>query len=240
MINQLRKLLKAQKEITEVKKEEIEKLNLVTIATDVTHEEKMRKKYSRTILRNAERMRNQIEQLIKEGLCFSEIKCRIGASYDSCAKWMEILQLNPPKKVKKPHPLIKEIKKARKAGLKYAEIGRIHGITRERVRQIVAEYAPELTVFNYKKIDPEKEDFSDLPTGKKKKKSPLHIDRDLMEKIIELRKQSMTWDQVAKKLCPSLSGVILRVQIQRWIDIILTKSEREEFFRRNRKPRYRP
>lgn len=207
--------------------------------TAVTHEEKMQLKYSRTVLRNAERMRDQIEQLIKEGLAFSEIRCRLGASHATCANWMEILQLSPPKKAKKPHPLLEEIKKGRQAGLKYAEIGKIHGITRERVRQIVAEHAPELTVFNYGKIDPEEEDFSNISTGRRKKKSPLQIDRDLMEKIIELRKQSMTWDQVAEKLCPSLSGLILRVQIQRWIDIILTKSEREEFFPKKGQTHYK-
>jgi DNA-binding CsgD family transcriptional regulator len=194
----------------------------------------LKPQYSRTVIKNALKRRATFEILVAEGLTYAEIKTRCGMTDYVLRRYLDILGLKPSttKKIHKD-PRNHEIVKAREEGLGYAEIARMHSLTRERVRQIIAKEAPHLIQRHAKEaklIDIE-------PRIKKQKRLP--ITREVAEKVMELRKQSMTWDQVAAKLDPGSTGPIFRAKLQRFLPFVFTPKEREEFFPKHGTPLYK-
>jgi transcriptional regulator with XRE-family HTH domain len=198
-----------------------------------THKQLMEEKYSRTKIRNALKMREVLISLIKEEMTQSQIRTRLGVSCNTIATWLEVLELKPNlHKIKKKHQRLDEIIDARKNGLNYAEIGKNMGLSRERIRQIVSSQAVEFMEI-VKPVGPDLEKPS-----KRKNETKYKIDRDIAIKVMELRKQSMTWGQVAEKIFPGMSGVHLRTHLQRTKDIVFTKEELDEFFPKKRESKY--
>jgi len=191
-------------------------------------------KYSRTIVQNALKKRATFEILVAEGLTFAEIKTRCGLADHVLKRYLDVLGLKPST-IKKIHrdPRNQEIIKAREEGLDHAAIGKIYSLSRERVRQIIAKEAPHLINRHSKQaklIDIE-------PKIKKQKRLP--ITREVAEKVMKLRKQSMTWDQVASRLDPGSTGPIFRAKLQRFLPLVFTLEEKEEFFPRFGDPKYK-
>jgi DNA-binding CsgD family transcriptional regulator len=191
-------------------------------------------KYSRTVIQNALKKRATFEILVAEGLTFAEIKTRCNINGHVLSRYLDVLGLKPST-IKKVHkdPRNQEIVKAREEGLDYATIARMYSLTRERVRQIVAKEAPHLIHKRAKEAE-----FIDIePKIRKQKRLP--VTREVAVEVMKLRKQSMTWDQVAAKLDPGSTGLIFRSKLQRFLPLIFTPEEKEEFFPRHGDPKYK-
>lgn len=207
------------------------------------HAEKMRAKYSRTIIANAIAAESQIRALVGEGVHKAQLRVRMGTSHQILDRYLDILQITvPDTKVRKMHPIIDEIRKAREAGLTYAEIGRMHNLSRERVRQIICKDAPDLAEKEMlvKKTEARMPE-DQKPVKKKRKRRPrIVIRRKLAVQIMAHRKQGKTWDQVAEAIVPGSTGPLLRSRIQPHLDVIFTPEERKEFFPKKGTWLYRP
>jgi hypothetical protein len=194
-----------------------------------------KKKLSPTIIQNAYARKDQIIELIEQDLTLAQIKVRLGISREALKKYMEVLGVKPKVnvKIKKRHHLANQIGKYRKQGYNFSEIGLMVGMTRERIRQIVNEYYPELVqIHKTNKIE-----INKIQPSKKNKK---RLNRDHAIKIMSLRKQSKTWNQVAKALNIGYDGTALRIKIGRDKNLIFTEEERREFFPLKTEPAYKP
>lgn len=172
--------------------------------------------------------------LVAEGLTYAEIRTRCNTTDQVLRRYLDVLKLKPSttKKIHKD-PRNHEIVKAREEGLDYGTIAKMYSLTRERVRQIVGKEAPHLMRRQAKEaklVDVE-------PKIKKQKRLP--VTREVAVKVMEMRKHSMTWDQIARKLDPDSTGPIFRAKMQRYLPFVFTTEEREEFFPKHGTPKYK-
>ncbi len=200
----------------------------------LSHMELMKMKHSRTVMRNTLAKEKMLRELVAQGFRFPEIRLKANMSASSLNKALEILQLEPNclKPIPK-HPLADKIAESLKEGLSMAEIGRMQGLSRERIRQIVVRDHPEL--INYRK--PVEFDVEKLPIPTRR---GFRLDRDMAEKIMALRKEGKTWNQVTESMKLKLDGALFRVKIQRSLDTVFTKAERKEFFPAFGEKHYKP
>lgn len=222
-------------------------------------EQAEKKVFSRTVMANARGMERELRELASDGLGVGQIALRIKKSYAGTQKYLDALGI---KLTKKRNPIsarimeqAKEMVELRKRGLTLSDIGLKFGCSREWVRQQIAAIEPDgAWPTNRTKKTHECSVCSRLFSGPgyggiefcSKACSNVHlgkwavVDRDLAVRIMALRKQGKTWDQVAKETDSRLSGTSFRIGLQRKLKIVFSTEEREEFFPKHGEPHYKP
>lgn len=204
-------------------------------------------KHSRTILRNAEEQKERLTSLINQGCTISQIGYAMGQGATLTKKYIDCLGLKPIRKKDSPQNKERrqEMVRMRQQGATLQEIGNKFEVSRERVRQCIAYEAPESA---FKTVQRSK--FECVVCGNQFSKvrhtessmfcssvcKRLHnglretLTRDDAEKIMYLRDQGCTWDQVASRIDKEWFGVHLRVQLQRKIPILFSTAEQKKYF----------
>lgn len=192
------------------------------------------------------RFKDYIASGIAKGHTGYEIAMETGLAEPTVRRYAQLLGLHlPRKKRKRPDEdvaRIQEIVEMRKSGKTLDEVGKVFGITRERVRQIVRKHAPDV-VIGGKKTTTEcavcgihfiakghrPGIFCSHNCWSAARQIKSGWNRDLAEKIIKLRGQGDTWQQVSDKLgYPRVD--VFRSNLQRHISILFSTQEQQHIF----------
>lgn len=169
-----------------------------------------RKYKTQTPQRNALYHEPQIRKLIGEGLTREQIANEIGISSSSVSAYCDILGLRIPRKKRETTNglglQIGEILELRKSGKTLNEIGQQFGVSRERIRQVLAKHAPDVAIQTRipsgrtcpicnKEYHGSARACSPSCTSIMRNKG--RFDRDKIERIMWMRDLGMTWEKVA-------------------------------------------
>lgn len=203
---------------------------------------------SRTIMRNALKHEAQLISLAGQNLTREQIANTLGISPQAVSTYSNVLGISIQRK-KKDNPISQErlgrIIEARRNGDSLDEIGQRFGVSRERIRQILAKHFPDVTIqpristsYKPKKCQVCGVEFdgkSNAKTCSSKCGGLLRRGtfwcRNLAIEIMQLRDQGLTWDKVAEAVNPGCNRAAFRTSLQRQKEIIFSIYEKERYFK---------
>lgn len=209
---------------------------------------------SNIIKRRAEAFRPLIVEGLADGLHRELLAMHVGISSACLDKYIKLLQLpKPPRKCSDARDpgRDQEILALRQQGLTLQEIGDVHGITRERARQVLSRHFPDVAIGSRLKATRIcsccKKIFTPSRTAQYacsmacKKMSTLtkRWTRDFALRLMELRSLGWGWAAVSNELMPDLTTPAFRSALQLQIPILFSSEERARYFPANKEPRFR-
>lgn len=210
------------------------------------------KAISVTKMRNAMLYRNTILKGIDEGMTIEHIARDYGCSTGSIRTALTILGLwDEYRKGRKTKRLaviperVQDMYQKVCEGMNYHAIGVIHGITRERVRQLVTKFYGKSVM----EIRKERGGISCQNCGvlfTPSKANQIHCShecakahrgkftftRDDAVRMMQMRAHSFTWEEVAEAFPKFKNATSFRTMLQRFIPLLFSTAEQEFYFRK--------
>lgn len=178
----------------------------------------MENKPSNAIINHALAHEKALKQAVLEKLTWEQISIRCGIATSTAKSYCKVLGINVSnlqaervKLTKSKHADV--IIRLRNEGKTLEEIGRVIGITKERVRQILARWSPNTIVKVRRAVTKTCPVCLNEFSGQGKtcsakcgyiKKAKHSYTRDLAVQIMKLRENGLTWEQVSSQVAPGV------------------------------------
>ena len=214
----------------------------------------MENKPSNAIINHALAHEKALKQAVSEKLTWEQISIRCGIAASTAKSYCKVLGIDASNLRSKRVKLTKSkhvdaIIRLRNEGKTLEEIGNIIGITRERVRQILARWSPDTIIKVRRAAIKTCPVCSSEFSGQGKtcsakcggiKRSKHSYTRDLAVQIMKLRENGLTWERVRSQVAPGAHHPSWFAGLHRAKAQVFSSEEIAIHFSKHGEPRARP